>query len=273
MKLFASIIALTLFVIMARPGFMFSGGIFGDTTIFDAAESCKEKRGLFGHITTINNISRGGLSPLMYAVANNHDEAAKMLIDAKADLNIETSGADDNNGNWQPSLAIREADSWILYGWSALTIAVKNNNTNLFKLLLDSGASVNRKLDIPGDVKKIVDNDHPYSYYYVSVPSLAIDDTISQVGWTPLMLAIYLGNSEIAKSLITAGADVNASDERGRTIIMYAAMGKNPDIVKFLIDAKAYLNGKDDMDETAMSLAAHNRNKKIPQLLEAAGAK
>ena len=54
---------------------------------------------------------------------------------------------------------------------------------------------------------------------------------------TPLMYAAGLGNLEITKMLIEAGADVNASDGKGLTVLKAAQDGKNAEVVA-LIEAK-----------------------------------
>jgi methionyl-tRNA formyltransferase len=48
-----------------------------------------------------------------------------------------------------------------------------------------------------------------------------IDDRNSK-SWTLLMVAAYNGNLELAKFLISRGADVNAQNYKGTTVLMYA---------------------------------------------------
>jgi ankyrin repeat protein len=50
-------------------------------------------------------------------------------------------------------------------------------------------------------------------------------------GRTPLMLACFLGDKEMAKVLLESGADVNAKDENGRTPLMWTVIGaQGPDL-------------------------------------------
>ena len=44
----------------------------------------------------------------------------------------------------------------------------------------------------------------------------------NEKGWTPLMVAAYYGSYEVSKFLIEMGADVNAVNNNGTTVLMYA---------------------------------------------------
>ena len=56
---------------------------------------------------------------------------------------------------------------------------------------------------------------------------------------TPLMAAAISGNTEIAKALIAAKADVNAKDKFGNSIVQYTINHGRPEIFKLLKDAGA----------------------------------
>jgi hypothetical protein len=57
-------------------------------------------------------------------------------------------------------------------------------------------------------------------------------------GASPLMVACLMDHVEIAKTLIAAGADVNARDEDGRSVITYAQRALNPKPLQRLLTAK-----------------------------------
>ena len=75
--------------------------------------------------------------------------------------------------------------------------------------------------------------------------ALAIDAWINSKnskGHSPLMLAIYNNNLEIAEYLITQGADVNSEDFNGNTILMGAAFKGNTLALELLIQNGARIS-------------------------------
>jgi serine/threonine-protein phosphatase 6 regulatory ankyrin repeat subunit B len=87
-------------------------------------------------------------------------------------------------------------------------------------------------------------------------------------GWTPLIAAIYQGNTNVAHYLIASGADVNIPDNRGETAIMWATVSdENLEIVQDLIAHGADLNAKDRDGASVLSYASSEPPK--PRVLEA----
>ena len=86
--------------------------------------------------------------------------------------------------------------------------------------------------------------------------------TISSTSWyctnydqSSLYWAVLHNNTEIARMLIDAGADLNSSDEDGYTSLYLAVINNNPEIVRMLIAAGANLNLKDNNGLTAEQIA------------------
>lgn len=105
----------------------------------------------------------------MFAALMNNSKMARFLIDAGCNVNV--------NGSTN---------------YTALHIAVANDNIELVKMLIEAKACVNVK---DGD------------------------------GGTAFMVAANHGNIEIAKMLVDAGADVHAEDNRGNTARNYMKWG------------------------------------------------
>lgn len=74
-----------------------------------------------------------------------------------------------------------------------------------------------------------------------------------------------------AKALLNLGVDVK--DECGRTALMRAAYDGNTNIVKTLLGRGANVNARDVADATALTLAISGGCDEIEQLLRDAGAK
>jgi len=94
-------------------------------------------------------------------------------------------------------------------------------------------------------------------------------------GNTPLMRAVSLGNTKVAKLLIDNGADVNAGpmDSIGCTILASAIMGGYTEIANLLISRGANVNARDKNGiNTPLSWAMYKENIKIAKLLIDNGA-
>jgi ankyrin repeat protein len=93
-------------------------------------------------------------------------------------------------------------------------------------------------------------------------------------GFTPLGLACYFGQYEIARYLITHGADVNISSNNGFNVfpIHSAAAGDYTDIAKLLIEAGANVNVRQQAGATPLHSAAQNGNLDLLILLLEHGA-
>ena len=94
-----------------------------------------------------------------------------------------------------------------------------------------------------------------------------------EFGYTLLYLAASRGHKEIVKLLIAAGADVNAKSEDGWTPLHNATGQGYKEIVELLIAKGADVNAKDDdIGWTPLHLAARYGHKEIAELLIANGA-
>ena len=67
-------------------------------------------------------------------------------------------------------------------------------------------------------------------------------DEANQRGFTPLILAIYNNSSDVAKVLLSKGANPNAQDLSGNNALMGAAFRGFPEMANLLIMNKADVN-------------------------------
>lgn len=88
---------------------------------------------------------------------------------------------------------------------------------------------------------------------------------------SPLILASYKGNTEVAFFLADKVKDVNYNSGMG-TALMAAVMSGNIQIVEKLIQKKSDLNGKDLQGKTALIYATFFNKNEIVKKLIASGA-
>lgn len=116
----------------------------------------------------------------------------------------------------------------------------KNNSSDMVKFLLDNGAKV--------ESKNIQDE-------------------------TPLMIALYMGNTNTVLHLLNKGANVNTKDNNEVSVLMIAAYTGNTDsFTNVLNKYKGDINQKDNFGRTALRWAAKGGNLAIVELLLAKGA-
>jgi ankyrin repeat protein len=92
-------------------------------------------------------------------------------------------------------------------------------------------------------------------------------------GWTPLHLAAFFGNVEIAKELLRRNAVIDARSLKDHvTPLQSACAGDHTLVASLLIAAGADVNARGDGGYTALDSAQRNGNAEIVELLHAAGA-
>lgn len=84
---------------------------------------------------------------------------------------------------------------------------------------------------------------------------------------TALMAAVMSGNPTITQKLIDLKADLNQADTQGKTALIYATFFNKTDIVKQLVAAGANKNSKDNDNRTALDYATFNKNTELIILL------
>lgn len=85
---------------------------------------------------------------------------------------------------------------------------------------------------------------------------------------TALMAATVKGNAEIVKKLLDNKADPNITDSNGTTALIYAAQFKKYEITGFLIKAKANPAVKDNRGNSAIDYAILANDDKLIQILK-----
>ncbi|WP_205780326.1 ankyrin repeat domain-containing protein [Flagellimonas oceanensis] len=222
-----------------------------------------------------NITSREGTTPL-HNLSRSSDNLAiyAHFIDKGVDPN-----AADNQGN-TPLLnaAVRNNLKVIEYlaektdninhtnqeGHSALTLAIQNNSAQVVNHLISKGAKTN-----------VLDNEgYNLAYYLFATRGNPRDfdekvEAMRKTGFdfnerqadksTIWHLAIAKNNLGLLKKVEGFGADINAKDGQGNTVLHYAAMkSSNTEILKYLIAKGADLTATTDFGETAYDLAQEN---------------
>jgi len=201
----------------------------------------------------VDEISSGGRTVLHEAAITGNAEVVTLLLDAKANINIQDRG-----------------------GKTALLWAAEKGHKEVVKILLDAKASVN----IPGEggdtpLAQAVLNGHKEIVKMLLDAKADVEIRDSQ-GCTALMHAVALtpdaARTEIAMMLVDAKADVNIQNINSLSALAWAASLGHKDCVKMLLDVKAHVDVQDSKGDTALTFAANHGYTEIAKILLAAKA-
>ena len=269
-------------------------GAFGQTPLHQAAN--------YGRVTiadmliaagaSLNVRSSGGDTPLYWAVFSNEVSIASALIAAGADVHAgQIAGL-----LWTPLLLAASrgrasiADMLIAAG-ATLDARDVGNNTPLHlsaggghaamvSLLIQATASLNAENDegerplhlaVAGGHSAIVADLIAAGAYWGDA-ACGIGEVVNPAGPTPPCLsllhpAVRRGDFSAVSTLIAAGADVDARDDRNNTALHLAADAGRTAMVSLLIQATASLNVKNNGGTTPLHLAANAGRVAIVSLL------
>ncbi|NJM43202.1 MAG: ankyrin repeat domain-containing protein [Brachymonas sp.] len=102
----------------------------------------------------------------------------------------------------------------------------------------------------------------------INAPKIDVNHLTEQ-GESPLMMAVFKGQVELAAQLIKLGADVNKT---GWTPLHYAATSGHTQLVKILLENHAYIDSESPNKTTPLMMAAHYGTPGVVKLLLEEGA-
>jgi uncharacterized protein len=151
-------------------------------------------------------------------------------------------------------------------GLGAYAAARYSGRNEIAALLLDKGV----KLDV--FTASMAGAKDTVLQLVAASPELA--GAYSADGWTPLHLACFFGQTEIAEILIARGADVNARSRNPmqNMPLHAAAAGRNKDAVRLLLEHGADVNARQHGGWTALHGASQNGDVEMVRLLLGGGA-
>lgn len=151
-------------------------------------------------------------------------------------------------------------------GQGAYAAARYSGRNEIATLLLEKGV----KLDVHG--ASMAGAKDAVLEMIAENPALA--GSYSSDGWTPLHLACFFGQPQIAEALIARGADVNARSRNPmqNMPLHAAAAGRNKDAVRVLLEHGADVNARQHGGWTALHAASQNGDAEMVRLLLGGGA-
>jgi ankyrin repeat protein len=169
---------------------------------------------------------------LLAAVRSDEEEAAALLIQAGANVNMD--------------------DLYTTHTFHPLFAAVSHGNSALTKLLLENGAHVDDHNKFDGATMLHWACNSPEIITLLLHHGAHVDKKDAN-GQTPLQWAVKENSLLSADILIKAGANINIQDNEGTTPLQQAIVNDNLSMAELLLDS-----GADSKEEASISLAMKN---------------
>lgn len=206
----------------------------------------------------VNLVGPSGLSPLLCAARDQDDPRVIAYLVAR--------GAEVDKANAQGLTPLMMA-------------AMSNPRAKIARALLSRGADP-RAADLTGRTATFLAARHSRSEAVLATLLDAAPDTLeraSATGVTPLMGAAANEREEIARLLLSKGADATRADNDGRTPLSWAAENKNAAVLKMFLDATpgepaAKVNRADARGMTPLMYSVRADNAESVKLLLSLGA-
>jgi ankyrin repeat protein len=209
----------------------------------------------------VNQVSRYGWSPLLAATQNRNYQMGKFLIEHGADVNIA------NKGGWTPLYLA--TDNRNLEGGDYPTRTPDMDHLAYLRLLLDAGADPNARMIESTETRTVFTN-----------------QWLDEEGATAFLRSSQSGDVELMRLLLEHGADPHINTELGVTPLAVAAgigwvegitsewsTEQTVEAVKMLLELGIDPNSQADTGRVALHGAAHKGATEVVRILVAAGAR
>jgi len=209
----------------------------------------------------VNQVTLYGWSPLLAATQNRNYQMGKFLIDQGADVSIA------NKGGWTPLYLA--TDNRNLEGGDYPTRTPDMNHLEYIKLLLEAGANPNARMIESTETRTVFTN-----------------QWLDEEGATAFLRASQSGDVELMRLLLEYGADPHIYTTLGATPLSVAAgigwvegvtsewsTEQTVEAVKLLLDLGIDPNFQADTGRTALHGAAHKGATEVVRILVEAGGR
>ncbi len=188
----------------------------GETPLMTAARSgsLETIARLLEHGADINAAEHEhGQTALMWAVAQQHADVARVLIENDADLHARTKvwyQLENTAGNTNTSGNFRMAHG----GSTPLLFAARNGDKETARMLVDAGADVNDAA-ASGTSALVIAAHSGHGQLAIYLLEQGADPNASGAGYMALHAAVLRSQVELVEALLDHGADANAVVEHG----------------------------------------------------------
>jgi len=249
---------------------------------------------VMAHNPDVGLTSFGNITPYKMALLNKDTVKAQALLDKGAITDLTSNGDKNDLVRAISNKDFKTASMLLAYAHTkgidvktflpTLSKAVTTGNSDLINFLISSAREA-------PDFKDVGEDNYPIA---VALLARNIDitrmllaaganiDIKDEKGRTPMMLcAEDIGNQQDQSKdavrstigfILDNGANVNAKDQRGQSVIFYAVKQGDTKLIDLLLDHDADINARDNAGETPIFIPAKNGDTDLTKYLIKAGA-
>jgi len=228
---------------------------------------------LLGHDAAASLADDLSMTPLMYALQNNHVEIAHIL--AAREGRDHSGDAESFLLTAMSKLECDVVDSYHgLDDEARLLMASKDQSPEIVREVLERNSDMDVEIK---DEEGRTPLSHAARDEDIEIATILLDrgadvNSVDDTQWTPLMVAAEVGLEAMGCLLLERGANSNACGEEGDTPLLLAARAGCVGLVARLLDFGADPNAQDESENlTAISIAAGNSDLTMVELLLARG--
>uniref|UniRef100_H3A3D6 Ankyrin repeat and death domain containing 1B n=1 Tax=Latimeria chalumnae TaxID=7897 RepID=H3A3D6_LATCH len=218
---------------------------------------------LFEKNVDINARNHLDRTALHYAVAGNHEDAIKFLVDHKARVNV----PDKRKSN-------STSEVTKCHGITALHLASWHGSLPILEMLVKAGARQKEKNQDGMNILHFAAcNNHSHIVEYI-IADLQIKDLCQcdENGKKPFHLAAENGHVQMLETLMNLNFFTQEKDKEGNTALHLAAKNGHIEVIEFLIMNWEEVNDTNEAGETAFFLAVSGAHEECAELLLRAGS-
>ena len=192
------------------------------------------------------DLDLGRFTPMHVACGRGNIEAARLLMEAKADKD---KGTND--------------------GETPMFAASLKGHLDVVQLLLEAKADKDKAKDEGTAPLLVASHEGRTEVVRLLIDANADKDTADKTGTTPMIAAAWKGHLAIVRLLLDANADKDKAESSGATPMVVASWKGHFEVVRLLLEAKANADKATDGDMTPMFVATQQGHVEIVQLLHA----
>lgn len=223
------------------------------------------------------------MTALYVAVTDNFEEAARLLIEAGADTEIEYHGktplyyacAFSGLATIVKLLLEGGANRETTYrasGWTPLMVAAERGNDEIVRILLDAGAAIEAAVDGGTALYIAAQQGHTSIVRLLLERGADVEPVMKLSNVTALYIASQQGHTSVVNLLLDRGAQIGFVDPGGYTPLHVAASFGRQSTVDLLLNRGANIEAKSHNGWTPLFNAVLNDHKSVVNLLLDKGA-